>query len=407
MDEAHLSARDAAERLGVTLPTLYAYVSRGLVRSERTEGARERRYRAEDVAALRGRKQGRKDPGRVAEAALHWGLPVLDSAITLMAEGRLYYRGRDVMELATSKTIEQVAALLWTGDLEASLADASVTLPRPVWGGFVAATAGLPLAERMQTILPIVEAHDPFAYDLRPEAVALAGARILRLLAAVAVGRRPGERGVARTLASGWTSAGPHAEDLLQATLVLWADHELNPSTFTARCAASAGATPYAVVAAGLAAFRGFRHGRACERVEALFDEVGQPRRARAALEARLRRGEVLPGFGHPLYPKGDPRAAALLALIAEKRSSSPGTLFGRALSESVANLVGAHPNIDFALVCLRRSLELPAGAGVALIAIGRAVGWIAHAIEQYQDERLIRPRARYVGELPPALPGS
>lgn len=403
MKRPHLNAAEAAERLGVTIPTLYAYVSRGLVRSERTEGARERRYRAEDVAALGERKQGRKDPRQVAEAALHWGLPVLDSAITLMADGRLYYRGRDVMELATTATIEQVAGLLWTGSLEHSLADGPVRLPRPVWDAFLAATTGLPPAERMQTILPIVEAHDPIACDLRPEAVARAGARILRLLAAVAVGRRPSDQGVARTLASGWAPAGRHAEGLLQAALVLWADHELNPSTFTARCAASAGATPYAVVAAGLAAFRGFRHGRACERVEALFDEVGQPRRARGALEARLRRGEILPGFGHPLYPRGDPRAATLLELVAKHRPSSRGALFGRALVESVAELVGVHPNIDFALVCLRRALELPAGAGVALIALGRSVGWIAHAIEQYQDERLIRPRARYVGELAPA----
>src|SRR5919199_418694 len=113
----YMSALQAAEELGVSPATLYAYVSRGLVRSEAAEkGGRSRRYRAEDVRRLRERKEQRRDPSKAAEGALYWGAPVMESAITLIADGRLYYRGRDALELISGSSIEEVAALIWTGD---------------------------------------------------------------------------------------------------------------------------------------------------------------------------------------------------------------------------------------------------------------------------------------------------
>ena len=200
----------------------------------------------------------------------------------------------------------------------------------------------------------------------------------------------------------GWTPSIASAGPLLQATLVLCADHELNASTFTARCVASTGATPYAVVSAGLAALQGHRHGGASDRLEALVREVGSPRDAKRAIAARLRRGESIPGFGHPLYPEGgDPRARLLLDLVERHRPRAPGTLLMRALHETVAALVGVAPNLDFGLVAVCRALALPVGSAVALMALARTAGWIAHALEQYPDQRLIRPRARYVGALP------
>src|SRR5918998_1635668 len=111
----YLDAGRAAEELGVSLRTLYAYVSRSMIRSEATSG-RERRYRAEDVRRLNERKQRRRDPDLVVEGALHWGTPVMESAITLIEDDRLYYRGRDAVVLAAGSTIEEVAALIWTGD---------------------------------------------------------------------------------------------------------------------------------------------------------------------------------------------------------------------------------------------------------------------------------------------------
>lgn len=402
MKRGYRSARQAAAELGISVPTLYAYVSRGLIRSEGDRSSRERRYRVEDIAALKARRQ-RRDPDKVAEAALHFGLPVLDSAISLIAGGRLYYRGRDVASLAGDATIEEIAALLWTGDAGTALPDAAVELPPGSWPRLASLVAPLAPMERFQTVLPFAAAHDPSGYDLRPAAVQRTGLRILRLLAALAAGRSPSTDPVTKTLQQGWAARVPHARALLENALVLCADHELNPSTFTARCVASARSTPYAVVAGGLATLQGALHGGTCERIEALFDEAGAPRRAAAAVGARLRRGEMLPGFGHPLYQTatGDPRAAILLGRVRAARPTARGTLLARALVDGVRALVDVQPTIDFAVVALQRALDLPPGAAVAVIAIGRTVGWIAHAIEQYEDERLIRPRARYVGTMP------
>src|SRR3712207_649665 len=114
----YLTAGQAAKELGVSLATLYAYVSRGMIRSEATGGSRRRRYRAEDVRRLKERKERRRDPDGVVEGTLHWGTPVMESGITLIADGKLYYRGRDVAALAVGSAIEEVAALIWIGDPE-------------------------------------------------------------------------------------------------------------------------------------------------------------------------------------------------------------------------------------------------------------------------------------------------
>ena len=112
MSEPYLTAREAAAELNVSRATLYAYVSRGLVRSEPVEGSRSRLYRADDVRAIRSRKTADSGPETINGASLTHGMPVLDSAITLIADGALYYRGRDVRELARSSSLESVAGLL-------------------------------------------------------------------------------------------------------------------------------------------------------------------------------------------------------------------------------------------------------------------------------------------------------
>jgi citrate synthase len=398
---AYLTAAEAAAELGVSLPTLYAYVSRGLIRSEAVADTRRRRYLAEDVSLLKERKQQRRDPAQAAREALHWGLPVLESRLSVIQGGRLYYRGRDVVELATTCSIEQVAALLWAGDLQAPLpADDAVPVP-PEWPALLRAAKQLPPLEAFQSVLPAAAAHDSAAYDLRPEAVCRCGARILRLLAAVAVGRRPARDGVAAVLQRGWAPRHPEVASMLQAALVLYADNGLNPSSFTARCVASAGSTPYAVVCAGLAALQGSKHGGACERAEGLLQEAGDPKGARRVVAARMRRGEPMPGFGHPLYPDGDPRGALLMQLAAERRPKSPGLALALALADAVRELMNQQPTVDFGVVTLCRALELPPGAPLALLGLGRVVGWIGHGLEQYQEGRAIRPRARYAGDLP------
>ncbi|MCC6935745.1 MAG: hypothetical protein IT333_04435, partial [Thermomicrobiales bacterium] len=192
----------------------------------------------------------------------------------------------------------------------------------------------------------------------------------------------------------------PELPRLLDTALILWADHELNVSSFTVRCIASAGAPLYAAVSGGLAALQGVKHGGMTLRVEALLDEIGTPDRARSVVAGRLRRGDGLPGFGHRLYPGGDPRAALLLEMLSDAAGDTETGVLGRATIAAAAD-VGLAPVIDLAMVQLARAYAMPPGAPLALMAIGRSAGWVAHALEENERDRLIRPRARYTGPLP------
>ena len=395
------SADEAARELGVTLATLYAYVSRGMLRSRAEPGTRRRRYVAEDVWLLRQRKEQRRDPVRTAEEALHQGLPAIESRLSVIRDGRLYYRGKDVLSLAVSHTLEEVAALLWAGDLAAPLPEESLPAPSPEWRTLLRLGATMPPLEAFQLVLPLLAARDSGAYDVQPASVQRIGLKIVRILTAAAVGERPSRDDTAEVLQRGWRTAAAGDRALLRAALVLYADNGINPSSFTARCVASAGSTPYALVLAGLAALQGTKHGGACERAEALLEEAGDAAGARRVVEARLRRGEAVPGFGHPLFPAGDPRGGLLLQLITEHHGRARDVGLATALVHAVRDLTGQLPNVDFGVVTLCRALRLPPGASLALLGIGRTVGWIAHGLEQYQEGRLIRPRARYSGEPP------
>ncbi len=400
----YLSAREAAGELGISVQTLYAYVSRGLVRSEAGEGKkRNRRYRAEDVRRLKERAEQRREPGKVAEGALYWGAPVMESGITLISDGKLYYRGRDAMKLATEGSIEETAALIWTGELADVQGifsiESSVFSSR--YENVRESVAGLSPVEAFQILLPLAAVEDLAAYDLRTRAVSRTGVRILRSMAAIAAGDAVLRGSVAETLQLGWMPGEPEGVELLNAALVLCADHELNVSTFAARCVASSDATPYGVVAAGLSALQGAKHGGQTELVEAFLREVEALGDARAAIAARLKRGESVPGFGHSLYPDGDPRGAGLLRITAAARPWSPAVALSAAVASEALDLMQERPTVDFGLVTLARALGFPRGAAIALFAIGRTVGWIGHAIEQYGSDSLIRPRARYTGEQP------
>lgn len=401
----YLSAQEAARELGISLPTLYAYVSRGLIHSEAAGGSkRTRRYWTEDVQKLKDRQEQRRDPTKAVETALHWGAPVLESAITLLANDRLYYRGYDALELATLRSVEQVAALIWTGEL----ASAGSALFSQAWGALPPQCqavrphlVSLSPVEAFQVILPLAAVDDLAAYDLRPAAVTQTGARILRLLTTLAAGDAPEGLDIAQTLQHGWTPHDAQAAVLLNAALILCADHELNVSSFTARCVASAGSTPYQVVLAGLAALQGIKHGRVTERVELFWREASTPEGVRSTLANYLKRGETIPGFGHPLYPQGDPRGRLLLELTTAAYPELPAVKLAQAMVAETFELIGEYPTVDFGLVTLAQALSLPAGGAITLFALGRTIGWIGHAIEQYQLDRIIRPRAQYKGRQP------
>jgi len=376
-----LTAPDAAKRLGVSLATLYAYVSRGLIRSfPDPENPRSRLYAEEDV--------DRRMPGKAAERALHGGGPVLDSAITLIDGDHLYYRGHDVADLARTASVEEVASLIWSG---AMTRDAFALTTLHVIAG--RGSDGLPFVNRGASILPIVAARDPLAYDLRPHAVAQTGWRILNLLTSVAAETAELADTVDETLQKKWSPRRFGARDLIRAALILCADHELNVSSFVARCIASAGSNPYAVVAGGLAAIEGNKHGGMTARVAMMLDELGRSRDLRGAMAERMRRGEAIFGFGHPLYPNGDPRSEMLLGMLAGHLPK-----FISDVAAAGEELLGEKPTIDFALVALARALRLPGDAPLTLFALGRTIGWVGHAMEQYARDEIIRPRARYVG---------
>ncbi len=408
----YLTAQEAAAELGISQDTLYAYVSRGLIRSEASDGQkRSRWYPLEDVQRLKKHKGEYRHPDKVAAGAMQAGTPVMESAITMITDDRFYYRGHDALTLATTHSVEQVAALIWTGDFSAEHSLFSRTLPESMLARYQKICSSLieltPL-EAFQVCLPLAALDDIAAYDLRAEAVAQTGARILQLLAIVAAGGQYTMHGIAQTVQRGWVPHDERAATLLTAALILCADQELNVTTFTARCVASAGSTPYAVVCSGLSALQGIKHAGQTERIEAFLRETDAPANVRSSITSLLKRGEsipgfgeVVPGFGSVFYPVGDPRGKLLLELTAQVYPHSPAVLLAQRITEDTNNLLGERPTIFFGLVTLARALHLPPGGAIALFALGRTIGWIGHCIEQYQANQVIRPRARYIGPPP------
>ncbi|HTV46182.1 MAG TPA: citrate synthase family protein [Stellaceae bacterium] len=383
-----LTAREAAERLGVKLETLYAYVSRGRLRSVAVPGSRERRYQAEDIDAARAARGAAKaGTAPAAEPAT-----VVASSISLIEGGRLYYRGRDVLRLSDAATLEEIAALLWDAP------ELEKFCPGPQSSTDAAAadrTRGEPpaadLIAHCQIRLAEMAERDRQAPDLTRAGVIRSGRDIVAELVACS-GGGTGLAPAHHLLASGWglDAAG---SDILRRCLVLLADHELSASSFVARCVASTGAVPAAAVSAALGALSGRRHGGAALRAAVLLQELARHGDPLIAAAERLARGEVLPGIGHPLYPDGDPRAVAILYAISAR-------------TPQARRFVGWRPNVDFALAVATTALALPPMAALALLMIGRSVGWIAHAIEQYESDIPIRPRARYTGLRPEGAPG-
>lgn len=370
-----MSAEEALARLAIKPQTLYASVSRGRIRSRpHPDDSRRSLYSAEDVERLAARRSGRPAAVSIAAEAIHWGEPVLTSSVSTVEDGRLYYRGRNAVELAEEATLEQAAALLWgcvgTADMAAV-------------AGSTAPAADLAPAF---TALAARAAGDAPSYG-RSQAVLQAEAgSVWRSVASPLIGLAGAARPVHERLAEAWRCTG--AADVLRRALVLLADHELNASTFAARVAVSTGAPLAAGALAGLCTLTGPRHGGAAAELQALIRHA-EAESVAIAVREWLGQGRRVPAFGHRFYPTGDARATALLLHF-------PLPPVFSELRDTVEGVVGDAPNIDFALAAMTAAFRLPAQAPLLLFAVARCVGWLAHMLEQASSGELIRPRALY-----------
>jgi citrate synthase len=403
-----LPAREAARLLGVKLQTLYAYASRGLVRSEPRTSGNGRSYARADLERLKARGAARSGHGPVAAGALRWGEPVLQTAVSSIRADGPAYRGESAILLARSGAgFEAVAERLWTGSLAADprwpVAEA-VAIVRKVSPLLPAADTPL---QRLLMAVPHMAALDAERFGASAPAEWARARVLVRVLAslsglprglAVAL-RAAGAPTVAESLAIALGVSPRRVRAALDGALILSADHELNASTFAARVVASTGADLYACVAGALAAMTGPAHGGASERVEAFLDEVGEPSLARAAVLSRSSRGESIPGFGHRLYPEGDPRTLALIEAAERVDGAAARLQTANAVARAMERAKRERPNLDFGLVAFRRGLGLPRGSASLLFAVGRIAGWVAHALEQREQGYLLRPRAEYVGK--------
>ena len=410
-----LTAPQAAALLGVKLPTVYAYTSRGLIQSVPGGRGRSRRYRRSDLERLCARRDARAGHGPVAAAALRHGEPVLDSAITLISatEGPIY-RGKSAIELANAgATFESVAEGLWSGDWESNPSTESW---RPGDLGFELGALERILPARVGPLavlsvgISVTATRDLGRFSWHREAVIPRARRLMRRKTALlAFGRETSNPHAAieaslaaPDLPSAIAAAFMRpleAQELraLNQALVLTADHELNASTFAARVAASTGADVYGCMLAALAALSGPRHGGAADRVDALLEEAGSADRVAQVVHDRQRRGEAIEGFAHPIYSPGpDPRGELLVEIARGLGGDRPALESALTLVDTMRAGGFGGPSIDVGLVSIASALGLPRGSAAALFAIARSAGWVAHALEQYEAGYLVRPRARY-----------
>lgn len=387
-----ISAAEAARRLGVKRQTLYAYVARGLLHSYDGPG-RTRRYAAAEVERLRAERDYRQAPLRAATDALQWGPPLLRSAITTVDDGQIRYRGHNLDNLVGDVTFEGCCALLWPCDRfpDVALADARLLVP-----------ADSPIRRFQMMLVSLSAESDPAP---TPQQAAREGARLLQAGATALGGTGTGR--IAERLAEGWQADLDLAPDLIDAALVAVADHELTAATLAARCAASTGSGLAGAVLSGVTTLVGRRYGTALIDARALLDEAGRADRLWDVLSQRMRAGhdvpgrthglypgQPTPGFGHPLYPEGDPRARLLLGVLEHLAPEREGTAFLRVAMHAGPSVAGAPPGVDLALAALSHAAGLPPEASLWLFSLARSAGFVAHAAEQMASGALIRPRA-------------
>ncbi len=386
MSEAGMTAAEVAARLGVKRETVYAYVSRGLLHRTVATDGRTSLFDRADVERFRLGTRTNTD------GELH---TLITTRLTRVDDDGLWVAGRDVVELVDQGTgFIDVVELLWGGADD----DVWPTAATPDHGRL----DRLEVLDRLRVIAASVSSNDPLRHDLSPSSVRAAGRRLItEMTYGIADSSCPEGTPLEVVLWGQLTDMPSSTAQLkaLDAALALLVDHGLASSTFAARIAASARSDPYAVVGAGLGVLGGSLHGAASRSVHELLSQVEEHGNAAGAIgEVQLRSGST-PGFGHSVYTKHDPRFGALMARVIDAWSGDPRLQHVYRVRDVVAERSGAIPNIDLALGAFTWLASMPASAGEAIFAIARTAGWLAHAIEEYEERPLrFRPRARYLG---------
>jgi citrate synthase len=390
-DDLYVSAEAAAEMLRVNLSTLYAYVSRKKIRSQPVPGSRRNRYWRADIERVAG--------GGEAPAAERPGGLRRETDITLITEEGPHYRGENAVRLSETRSVEDVAALLWQADRSTVFTKALPNAP-PQLRQMLRLFSGASAADRATALFPFIEIANPRAYDLTRDGMCQTGVDVLRWLAAFMVkAHAPSTDPLHVSVARG-LGASDDMADLIRRVMVLSADHGFEPGTYAVRAVASTGVTPYRSVLTGLSVSMGRRTkiGRH-EGLARLLYEIATSREPQDPVVRRMREGEEILGFGSTLYKNGDPRARAVLQRLNEILADDADF---RNLQRAIAvvhEAKGLEPDFALANVYLARRLGMDSKD--SLFILGRAVGWIAHSIEQYEVGGVIREPAMYTGPLP------
>ncbi|MFE9562801.1 citrate synthase [Streptomyces sp. NPDC006487] len=404
-----IGTQEAARLLGVKPATVYAYVSRGQLTSRRDPVGRGSSFDAREVEAL-ARRSRREAAGPSGSAASAGELSVR-TALTLIEADRYYFRGVDAVELSSRYRYEEVAEWLWTGTL---VHGARFTAPPESLAAARRAVAALPEhsgpIDRLRVAVAAAAVADPLRFDLSAASV-LGSARsliptLVGALPEVGPAQWGGDGRLSRQMWPRLSALDPDPDALavLDLALALLTDHDLAASTLAVRVAASARAHPYAVVSAGLGALEGPLHGAAGRLAHRMLTEVLERGGAAPVVAEYLRAGRRVPGLGHRLYEAEDPRATALFARLEPLAQAGPALGAAREVAGVMARHGGGlYPNVDLALAVLTVSCGMAPEAGETVFAVARTAGWIAHALEEYEERPLrMRPSGQYHGPRPP-----
>ena len=390
MTASRISAAEAASRLGVKRETIYAYVSRGLLTSERHLDGKSSTFDPAEIDRLR-RKKNDRQPGRLE-------VPIA-SAITEVLDGSVAYRGHPIEELAERAVgFEAVAELLWSGELGPAQRWAPDERIEAAIRPAIAALGptATPIDNMMAGVIATAAA-DPFRADRSIHGVTSSARVVLRTIVdSLPTAADPTGDRIADRLWSRLTTEDPANADLLDLALVVLADHGMATSTLAARLAASTRAAPHAVLLAGLGAVSGPLHGAASGVVHDLFRhaEANGPDLAIAAV---IERDGAVPGFGHFIHRTRDPRHDLLMDALGAASLRDDRLDVVAALVARTADRIPVAPNIDLALGALTYCAGMDWAAGEVIFAIARTAGWLAHALEEYDEAPIrFRPVGRY-----------